>query len=48
MTILRALMIVLLLANLLFLVAGRDLFGGPTRGEPARLAAQIDPQRSVC
>ncbi|MBK6973948.1 MAG: SPOR domain-containing protein [Sterolibacteriaceae bacterium] len=45
MTILRALMIVLLLANLLFLVAGRDLFGGPTRGEPARLAAQIDPQK---
>lgn len=45
MTILRTLLILLLLANLLFLVAGRSLFGGSTGGEPGRLAAQIDPQK---
>lgn len=45
MTVLRASLILLLLANLLLLVAGRDLFGGSPRGEPARLAAQIDPQK---
>jgi hypothetical protein len=42
---LRVLLILLLLANLLFLVAGRGLFGSSTGGEPGRLAAQIDPQK---
>lgn len=45
MSVLRTSLILLLLANLLLLVAGHDLFGGPPRGEPARLAAQIDPQK---
>lgn len=45
MILLRTLVIVLLLANLLFLLAGRGLFGGSSGGEPARLAAQIDPQK---
>jgi hypothetical protein len=42
---LRVVLILLLLANLLFLVAGRGLFGSSTGGEPGRLAAQIDPQK---
>ena len=45
MTKLRTLAILLLLANLLFLVAGRGLFGGSSSREPGRLAAQIDPQK---
>ena len=45
MTILRTLLILLLLVNLLFLLAGRSLFGGSASGEPGRLAAQIDPQK---
>lgn len=45
MTIVRTLVLVLLLANLLLLVAGRGLFGGAPSGEPGRLAAQIEPQK---
>ena len=45
MSILRTLLIVLLLANLLFLVVGRSLFGGSSGREPGRLAMQIDPQK---
>lgn len=45
MTIVRTLVFLLLLANLLFLVGGRSLFGGSPSGEPGRLTAQIDPQK---
>lgn len=45
MSMLRTLMIVLLLGNVLFLVAGRSLFGGLPAGEPGRLASQVDPQK---
>lgn len=45
MTMLRTLVILLVLANLLFLLVGRGLFGGSGGGEPGRLSAQIDPQK---
>lgn len=45
MSILRTLLIVLLLANLLFPLVGRGLFGGSSGREPGRLAMQIDPQK---
>lgn len=45
MTMLRTLVILLVLANLLFPLVGRGLFGGSGSGEPGRLSAQIDPQK---
>lgn len=46
MTFLRALFFLLLIANIVFVVAGNSLPGASTgRGEPERLAAQIEPQK---
>lgn len=46
MTLLRTLFFLLLLANIVFIVAGNSLPGASTgRGEPERLAAQMEPQK---
>lgn len=45
MTVIRTLFFLLLMANVLFLVMGRGMFGGVPGGEPGRLAAQIDPAK---
>jgi len=44
MRILRALFLLLVLANLLLFAAGRGYFGRSGSGEPERLAAQIQPE----